>query len=234
MPKNKRTLILSERLQELIEIKQDEDITLSQTQQAKQMGIPHQNFAKYVNDEAECSISTICKIAEYYGVSTDYLLGRTDIKSTDTTMQSVCEYTGLSEKAIQLVVEHKNCQSPEFLVPCVYAPDIVLSFLNRLLSQRAFYLTISSLVSTARHIAICDFLVSDNDKSHAMANLNSRFSEIFMNDFDVDYVVDYEKKKIYEQFQQLIDTMLDSYNVEEDDFLKRDIEHFADENYCPF
>lgn len=173
-------------------------------------------------------------LSKLYNVSTDYLLGCTDIKSTDTTMQSVCEYTGLSEEAIQLVVEHKNYQLPEYLVPCVYAPDIVLSFLNRLLSQRAFYWTISDLVNTARHIAICDFLVSDKDKSHAMANLNNMFSEIFRDDFNIDYVVDYEKKKIYEKFQQLIDTMLNNYNAENDDLLKNEIEHFADENYCPF
>lgn len=207
---------------------------ISQTELAKEIDCNKQYISLIEKGDRDLSITMLERYADFFNVSTDYLLGRTDIKSTDTTIQSVCEYTGLSEKAIQLVVEHKNCQSPNFLVPCVYAPDIVLSFLNRLLSQRAFYLTISSLISTARHIAICDFLVSDNDKSHAMANLNSRFSEIFMNDFDVDYVIDYEKKKIYEQFQQLIDTMLDSYNVEEDDFLKRDIEHFADENYCPF
>ncbi len=81
MPKSERTFALSQRLQELIKEKKGKNITLSQTQQAKQMNIPHQNFAKYVNNEAECSISTICKIATYYGVTTDYLLGLTDINT---------------------------------------------------------------------------------------------------------------------------------------------------------
>lgn len=39
----------------------------------------------------------VIKLAKYFNVPTDYLLGLTDIKSTDTTVQDICEYTGLSE-----------------------------------------------------------------------------------------------------------------------------------------
>ncbi len=49
----------------------------------------------------------IIMIADYFGVSTDYLLCRTDVASTNTDIQMICDYTGLSEKAIQIVA---NCK----------------------------------------------------------------------------------------------------------------------------
>lgn len=42
----------------------------------------------------------LIKIAEFYNVSVDYLLGLSDVKSTDTSIKSICNYTGLSETAI--------------------------------------------------------------------------------------------------------------------------------------
>lgn len=55
------------------------------------------------------------KLAKLYNTSTDYLLGLTDIKTTDTELKAVCEYTGLTEEAIHnikransLVTEHEK------------------------------------------------------------------------------------------------------------------------------
>lgn len=123
MSKTERTRIFAERLQELVDLKQDEDITLNQTKQAKQMNVPHQSFAKYANDEAECSISTICKIAEYYGVSTDYLLGLTDIKSTDIKERDICEKLGLNQLSLDTIksIKELDIYTRNKDVPCKYS-----------------------------------------------------------------------------------------------------------------
>lgn len=43
----------------------------------------------------------LCKISRHFNVTTDYLLGLSVISSTDPNMKMACDYTGLSEAAIQ-------------------------------------------------------------------------------------------------------------------------------------
>lgn len=52
----------------------------SKTQQemADLLGITRQGYAKYENSLGEPDNSTLAKLADYFEVSTDYLLGRTD------------------------------------------------------------------------------------------------------------------------------------------------------------
>ena len=47
------------------------------------------------------TLEKLCKIADFYNVSVDYLLGRVDEKSEDVTVQAMCDYIGLSEQAIE-------------------------------------------------------------------------------------------------------------------------------------
>lgn len=50
---------------------------------------------------AGMKVETLYALADFYGVSTDYILGRTDVTSVDATMKAVSEYTGLSGKTIK-------------------------------------------------------------------------------------------------------------------------------------
>lgn len=100
--------IISKCLNELTEIKLDEDYQNTIPQQAISMEIPYPTLIKYINGNTECPAKNIVKIARYYGVSTDYLLGLSNVKSTDTELKGVCEYTGLSEKAVNVLKRFKN------------------------------------------------------------------------------------------------------------------------------
>ena len=44
----------------------------------------------------------VIRLAKHYGVSTDYLLGLSEIKTQDPEIRSVCDYTHLSEEVISL------------------------------------------------------------------------------------------------------------------------------------
>lgn len=54
---------------------------------------------------AGMKIETLFKLAEYYNVSTDYLLGRTDVKTPDTSISGCTQLTGLSETSIRKLME---------------------------------------------------------------------------------------------------------------------------------
>lgn len=76
----------------------EQDIT--QDRLAKETGKSRQTVSQYVNGISEPGYDTLAKIADYFGVSTDYLLGRSDIKTVDISAQAIIAYTGLSEENV--------------------------------------------------------------------------------------------------------------------------------------
>ena len=58
-----------------------EDNDLTQQQIADKLFINRRTYAAYENGVNSMTPETLCKIADIYGVSVDYLLNRTDIRS---------------------------------------------------------------------------------------------------------------------------------------------------------
>lgn len=58
---------------------------LNQVEFAKRMGVTKQCISNWENDNVLPSIDMLIKLADYFKVSTDYLLGRTDKKSIDVS-----------------------------------------------------------------------------------------------------------------------------------------------------
>lgn len=55
-----------------------EDSELNQTQLAKLLGMSQTGYSKYETGENDIPVGILEKLADIYGTSTDYLLGRTD------------------------------------------------------------------------------------------------------------------------------------------------------------
>ncbi len=77
--------------------------TATQQEAADKIGVSRQNVGRWISGDTTPDINTLIKIADAYDVSTDYLLGRTPNKTTDIELQAVCEYLGLSEKAVDFL-----------------------------------------------------------------------------------------------------------------------------------
>ena len=60
------------------ELREDNDLT--QTYMAKLLNVNQRTYSRYETGEHEISLASLSKIADFYTVSTDYLLDRTDIK----------------------------------------------------------------------------------------------------------------------------------------------------------
>ncbi len=61
------------------------------------------------HDYKSPSADTVAKIAKYYGVTTDYLLGLSDIKSTDTATREACTALGINDDTVNFLIESHKC-----------------------------------------------------------------------------------------------------------------------------
>jgi transcriptional regulator with XRE-family HTH domain len=86
------------RLRELID-----EAGIPQSALAEHIGVTRQAVSAYSLGASVPDIEKFEGIADYFGVSTEYLLGRTDIKKADASKQAAAEYLGLSEKAIDTI-----------------------------------------------------------------------------------------------------------------------------------
>ncbi len=95
--------VLGDRLKALREEK-----NISQDDLATELGISRLSVGNYERGVRTPEAETIIKLAKHFSVSADYLLGLSDVKSLDTDIKSVCEFTGLSECAVETLVDKEN------------------------------------------------------------------------------------------------------------------------------
>ena len=53
----------------------------TQKQIAEQLGISQNTYSQYENEQRQIPISMLVTLARFYGVSVDYIIGLTDVKS---------------------------------------------------------------------------------------------------------------------------------------------------------
>lgn len=84
-------------------IRKDKQITLSDL--GAHCGYSHSAVVKWENGQCEPSIATLIKIADYFDVSLDYLLGRTEVAPLTETQQLLFDkIKNFSDKQIQALL----------------------------------------------------------------------------------------------------------------------------------
>lgn len=78
-----------------------EKIGITQQELADKLEITRQSLSLYEKAERTINIELLAKIADFFNVSTDYLMGRTDVSSINKDIQVACNVTGLSEHIIK-------------------------------------------------------------------------------------------------------------------------------------
>ena len=78
----------------------------SQKELAQETNIKESSISDYRNGNSEPKITSVNSIAKSLGVSVDYLLGNTDVKSTDMKIREICRVTGLNEQSLAVLMSY--------------------------------------------------------------------------------------------------------------------------------
>lgn len=81
---------------------------MSVTDFAEKLGLSRQTIGFYLNGDRIPDIQTLRQICEECNISADYLLGLSDVKSSNSDIQTAVEITGLSECSISSIQAMKN------------------------------------------------------------------------------------------------------------------------------
>lgn len=102
--------VFARNLRKLMERK---DIT--QEELAKKAGCSRQAVSQYMDGSSVPNVDKLLGIADYFGVSIDYLLGRENKPNEKELINQICDYTGLSEEAIQFLSYNKALYNYSFI-----------------------------------------------------------------------------------------------------------------------
>ena len=72
---------------------------------ADMVGISKSTLGYYENDKRMPDIEILVRIADTLNVNADYLIGRTNTTAQNGKMKTVCEFTGLSDCAVEYLSE---------------------------------------------------------------------------------------------------------------------------------
>lgn len=78
---------------------------VTQKELADSVGVSRQAISQYMDGSAQPNLDKFVKMAEFFNVSTDYMVGNTDIRLVDTTDIAINKQLGLSAKSIGILKE---------------------------------------------------------------------------------------------------------------------------------
>ena len=99
---------------------------------AKVLSCSRQIVSYYENGKRMPNTTDLYLLSEHFGVSTDYLLGLSDVQTTNADTKSICEATGLSEKAVEVlnilssVKSYKLIKTVNFFIESDYVAAITV------------------------------------------------------------------------------------------------------------
>lgn len=81
---------------------------LSQQELAEKLGVSKGSLGFYETCRNTPDIEFLDRTAKYFGVSVDYLLGRSEVQQEEKTdVKDICDYLGLSDKSLESILELK-------------------------------------------------------------------------------------------------------------------------------
>lgn len=110
---------------------------LRQQDLADFLGVKRQTISLYMTGQSTPDAEQLKNIAVFFKVSSDWLLGLSDVKSTDIDQKQVCEYTGLSDIAVWCI-RNLTEKSPDlrYILNALFEHEVIDAFVEDILEIR--------------------------------------------------------------------------------------------------
>lgn len=151
--------IFSDRLSDLLSSAKEKGDDLRSI--SKKIGISKSTLSDYANTKREPRITELAKIAEYFNVSTDYLLGLSDVRSRDITIREIAQFTGLTEESVDIL--HKSNE----IIHKRLIPDNIALQIDSIIGDR------DDLIQECQ-----DYILKQNFEQHEIGYLLDNSDEI--------------------------------------------------------
>lgn len=192
---------------------------------AQRIGLTQPTVALYESGKRTPDIETLGRICRVCGCSADWLVGISDIKIQDTNTRGVCEYTGLDENAIDLLLEYKKT-APEFIGIINILMSGFKTEFTMLLSDLNLYLPFAAEIredlesgAGEESFSLREFLerfpvtinTADVFRWHASTTFNSmleimaRYAALAVDDASAIYIEKREDKALFEMLRRHIE-----------------------------
>jgi transcriptional regulator with XRE-family HTH domain len=133
---NYLSLTLGERLKILIDESglSRKKLTVDINEKLGDGTISEATITRTVSNELNPTQRTLRTFAQYFNISVDWLLGLSDARTLDISIQAAIKTTGLSEEVIGILQEYKkHCSEDYASITDVQYPIIDLDFINYIL-----------------------------------------------------------------------------------------------------
>ena len=199
---------------------------ISQQALANTLGLAKSTVGYWENGDSLPDAQSLSALAELYGVSADYMLGRSDVKSTEMSTQEICDSTGLQEETVERLMElrqsvaAKGDESPKDL--------LILGTMDLLMQNRELMAELGTyLLFHFDHFEVSGSNVADLENAPAkgqilnvmskmgfgiqlgaegfedilLMNIQRRLREIHEEQMDYDYAREREFQEALEQYE---------------------------------
>ncbi len=136
----------------------------NQTQLATLLGVKHQTVASYRSGKSSPNWKTLAQIARHFNVSADYLIGLSDVPTPSTDKRAVCDYLGISDKAVDMLL----CMKDDNVVRMIGSQDDLESGYEEYVSE-----CMDGFLSDGRAHSLFCFLASIKVRTEKAAELVS-------------------------------------------------------------
>lgn len=155
----------------------------SNTEFAELLGISRQTVGFYCNGDRIPDALGLKEIALTCGVSADWLLGLSDVKTNDIKLREICEATGLSERAL-INLDRINQEIPNYGIGARKA-------INLLLEDEGFIMLIYTIVFISTNTPAEPPQIGPNFTHGDFRSLLHKIETALSNEFACDFRIDY-------------------------------------------